>query len=519
MVIPPATSEAAISLSGPGLPDGPLAASDHQHVSENGVLHLGISLPEPDQAALAFRARVFDIEDASQSLSDVDWSGEAAQTDTLADLSPPPQSGETEGAVAGQLAGHFEVQSAGPHSFHLDAQSDAVLFIDGQQVLQSDGLPGADPLETTLDLAPGHHAIEVRYIEAADRSGLSIEVTEPGASEPSPLLPSALPPEEADMTPSVSDLGDFQVEFFNLDHSIRRLDDIDWSQEADHQDAFGQIDFENSRESFWEGGQKDRFAVRVTGELDVDASGVKHFALAADDGAVLYIDGQEVIDNDGLHGFRQRQGSVELEEGSHSFEIRYFENGGRAGLKFMESDTGSGDWSLVSGSEAGAVALGDPVVLPEPVVELSGFPADTLVLAGDQVAMAGNEPMDVSGWDLSQLEIAPPPGYSGQISWRVQSRVPGQDGAEDHVAVGPLETVTVHADMFSPDAPSPSVDPLLGMNMPEQGAPGWSDDDFGGGQEAAHGDAGDDVLNEEIVVPGTEAAEQVSLDPIDQPNW
>ena len=61
---------------------------------------------------------------------------------------------------------------------------------------------------------------------------------------------------------------------------------------------------ENSSGAFHIGGKPDDFAVRYTGEFDVARAGSHTFHLTSDDGSRLYIDGQLVIDNDGMQ--RQR---------------------------------------------------------------------------------------------------------------------------------------------------------------------------------------------------------------------
>lgn len=69
----------------------------------------------------------------------------------------------------------------------------------------------------------------------------------------------------------------------------------------------------------------DHFACRFRGLLDVPATGTWTFFTTADDGVQLLIDGEIVVDDDGLHGAHDVAGDVALTAGAHALEVRYFE--------------------------------------------------------------------------------------------------------------------------------------------------------------------------------------------------
>jgi roadblock/LC7 domain-containing protein len=78
------------------------------------------------------------------------------------------------------------------------------------------------------------------------------------------------------------------------------------------------------------------FAIRLRGQLKVETSGIYNFTVWSDDGARIFINGNMVIDNDGLHPFTRKDGSAMLEAGYHDLEIQYFQ-GPRAylGLQWL----------------------------------------------------------------------------------------------------------------------------------------------------------------------------------------
>jgi alpha-L-fucosidase len=77
---------------------------------------------------------------------------------------------------------------------------------------------------------------------------------------------------------------------------------------------------------------EERFALRLTGFLEVPADDVYCFELSSDDGSQLWLDGACVIDNDGLHSNLARGGAVALAAGLHALEVRYFNRTGGAEL-------------------------------------------------------------------------------------------------------------------------------------------------------------------------------------------
>lgn len=75
-------------------------------------------------------------------------------------------------------------------------------------------------------------------------------------------------------------------------------------------------------------GSHDTYAVRYTTEIHINEAGEYNFSTRSDDGSILFINGEEVVVNDGLHGTRTREGAFELEAGTHEVEIVFFENFG-----------------------------------------------------------------------------------------------------------------------------------------------------------------------------------------------
>jgi hypothetical protein len=75
------------------------------------------------------------------------------------------------------------------------------------------------------------------------------------------------------------------------------------------------------------------FAVRYEGRFDVGAAGTWGFQLTSDDGGNLYVDGNIVVQDDGLHPGTVKTGQLTLNPGRHELRIDYFQGGGNVQLQ------------------------------------------------------------------------------------------------------------------------------------------------------------------------------------------
>ena len=67
------------------------------------------------------------------------------------------------------------------------------------------------------------------------------------------------------------------------------------------------------------------FGLYTYSTIIIPESGKYTFELASDDGAILYIDGKEVINNDEVHGRRVKTGDITLDQGEHKLVLTYFQ--------------------------------------------------------------------------------------------------------------------------------------------------------------------------------------------------
>jgi len=106
----------------------------------------------------------------------------------------------------------------------------------------------------------------------------------------------------------------------------------DWDTLPNFEELRGERRKVAPRIALGEDQRAEHVALRFIGLVEVPRDDVYLFALTSDDGSALWIDGQRVIDNDGLHGSLEKRGRAPLARGQHLVEVRWFNKTGGAEL-------------------------------------------------------------------------------------------------------------------------------------------------------------------------------------------
>ena len=77
----------------------------------------------------------------------------------------------------------------------------------------------------------------------------------------------------------------------------------------------------------------DKYAFEFSGYINIEKEGIYTFFTDSDDGSMLYIDDEEVVNNDGNHGSLEKSGKAALKKGFHKIKVLYFDSGGGNSLK------------------------------------------------------------------------------------------------------------------------------------------------------------------------------------------
>lgn len=111
-------------------------------------------------------------------------------------------------------------------------------------------------------------------------------------------------------------------------------------------------------------GLKEHFVVSITGWLKVEEGALYEFRMNVDDGARLFVNGERIINFDGMHLGEQATGSMDLEPGLYPLRIDYFQNEGPSLLTLDWKPADSTEWKRIPNKNLETVADEVGVVSP-----------------------------------------------------------------------------------------------------------------------------------------------------------
>lgn len=141
----------------------------------------------------------------------------------------------------------------------------------------------------------------------------------------------------ADVKSTIADaVNGLFAEYYAMDSTAVILPDFEDLTPASSE-VLTSFNFSDDADNILGSGISDHVAVRLTGYIDVPIDGRYRFYLNSDDGSMLYIDGELLIDNDGKHLAREYPGDIFMRAGVHAIEIQYYD--------YNNSGTLEVDWS------------------------------------------------------------------------------------------------------------------------------------------------------------------------------
>jgi len=84
--------------------------------------------------------------------------------------------------------------------------------------------------------------------------------------------------------------------------------------------------------------REEKYALQFNGYIKINNDGIYTFSTLSDDGSKLFIDGEEIVNNDDEHGAVEALGEAALKRGFHKIKVIYFDGGGGNELRVYWSD-------------------------------------------------------------------------------------------------------------------------------------------------------------------------------------
>jgi probable HAF family extracellular repeat protein len=237
---------------------------------------------------------------------------------------------------ASRHSGWLKVDTAGSYTVFIKSDDGSRLFLDGALVINNDGAHGMRERSAVLMLSAGYHRLVVEFFEGTGGAGLEFRWSGPGIAKQ--LVPASALWQAGD--PPLYQAG-LKAEFFDYVESLSLIPDLS-TRTADVTRTDSQINYPNVSTA-WTGlptTMADTFASKHSGWLKIDTQGSYTLYLNSNEGSKLYLNGQMLINNDGLHDMLERSATLNLAPGFHQLQVEFFENIGSAGLGFRWSGPG-----------------------------------------------------------------------------------------------------------------------------------------------------------------------------------
>jgi hypothetical protein len=287
-----------------------------------------------------------------------------------------PWSGLTErDNFAVRWTGEVKLDAGGRYEWCTRSDDGSKMIIDGSLIVNNDGLHGMRMRCGWKTSGVGYNKFEAQMFERGGGAGMEVYYSGPDTSNrrtkisaskfffdgkvPTTTTP---PPPTAPPPPPSYVVAGLKEEVWYKKYGMRKLP-TSWSSPSFTR-KIAKIDYRSTGRP-WSGlKERDNFAVRWTGYVKIATAGEYTWYTTSDDGSKLLIDGQKVVDNDGLHGMRTKSGKGQLLVGYHMFEAQMFERGGGAGMYVYYRGPGMGYRQKVPSSKY--FMLGPPTTTTAP---------------------------------------------------------------------------------------------------------------------------------------------------------
>jgi len=236
--------------------------------------------------------------------------------------------------------GFLKITSGGRYTFSIYSDDGSKLWIDDAQLVDNDGLHGWRKRSASKDMTSGTHKFRAEMFERGGGHGMEVKYAGRDTRGLTRIPSSAFLFDGKVPTPPPPSLK--EERFYKISPGMRALPNLNELGTPCDTKQVAQPYYRNTGSNWPSWPEKDNFAVRWTGILKIRSHARYHFWTYSDDGSNLWIDNQQVVNNDGLHGWRGRSGSKTLGAGTHVFKAEMFERGGAAGfeVKYKGKDTG-----------------------------------------------------------------------------------------------------------------------------------------------------------------------------------
>ena len=237
------------------------------------------------------------------------------------------------------VSGISTISSPGSYQWCMSSSDGSRLFIDNQLVVNNDGIHGRHRVCANKYMRAGNHEI---YVEGFSRGGDGVCTLEySGRDTGFSMMYVRSSGSSKSRRAQVS--SQWKMRIYSSSRGLRRMPDLRFLDKIGSA-SVKRIDFKTGADfrKVVPHMPQANYAWAFYGNVDIISTGAYRFCSTSDDGSLVYVDNVKVVDNDGLHGPRERCGDITLSAGRHSVMTDGFQHYGGAYMKltYAGKDTG-----------------------------------------------------------------------------------------------------------------------------------------------------------------------------------
>jgi hypothetical protein len=228
-------------------------------------------------------------------------------------------------------SGILAISNAGLYQFSLASDEGSKLYIDNKFIINNDGIHNMRTKLSRFRCVKGQHLLRIEMFQKGGQAGMIFQYKGRDTQNRMKTV--------AGKALNYVAANGFKEEVFYTGQTYTTMPNL--RRNAVMERVVPHVVYANTK-SNWPGfSRNENFACRWTGYLSIGRGGRYSFSLISDDGSRLFISRRKVVDNDGTHSLKNKEGIINLRRKLWKLKLEYFQGKDSAGMvfRYMGHDT------------------------------------------------------------------------------------------------------------------------------------------------------------------------------------
>jgi len=259
----------------------------------------------------------------------------------------------------------IEIKKPGTYKFWTVSDDGSRLWVNSKHIVDNPGWHGMRERSGSMQLTAGKFDLVAEMFEGGGGAGMELKWQGPDSDNRKVIIPASAFPNGVDE----------KGYFFSQNGQFKNVDSEQAPMATRFKRQVNNIAYRGTGgywdDEFRKHRVRDQFYARWEGFIIIKQAGAYTFFTRSDDGSRLFIEGvangEQVVNNPGWHGMRDRSGKREMTAGKHKFWAEMFEGGGGAGMElyYQGPDTGNRKQIIPASALSGSLQSNGKLILPE----------------------------------------------------------------------------------------------------------------------------------------------------------